>query len=63
MPKTSAGLWTWCLEQDQGVLLALLAFCAAVTVYAVHVEADDPGSERLRHTGMIAAALRLGMTA
>ncbi|MGH7490663.1 MAG: hypothetical protein ACREMY_34375, partial [bacterium] len=37
VPGAPEALWTWCLEQDQAVLLDLLAFCAATTVNAVQV--------------------------
>lgn len=36
------GLWTWCLAQDKGVLLHLLAFCASATINAVRVSAPRP---------------------
>jgi ParB family chromosome partitioning protein len=35
IPGTPDALWTWCLEQDQQVLLDLLAFCMARSVNAV----------------------------
>lgn len=63
VPGTSADLWKWCLEQDQSVLLDLLAFCAATTINAVQLKSDRPDSARLRHADMLASTLRLDMTA
>ena len=56
-------LWQWCLEQDQGVLLDLLAFCAACTVDAVQLKGEHPDSSRFEHAGHLAAALKLDMAA
>ena len=56
-------LWAWCLEQKQGVLLELLAFCAATTINAVRVKSDRPESGRLRHADKLAAAVGLDMKA
>jgi ParB family chromosome partitioning protein len=54
-------LWAWCLEQKQGVLLDLLAFCAATTINAVWVKTDRPDGERFRHADKLAAAVGLDM--
>jgi ParB family chromosome partitioning protein len=54
-------LWAWCLEQKQGVLLDLLAFCAATTINTVQVKSDREDGERLRHADKLAAALGLDM--
>jgi ParB family chromosome partitioning protein len=56
-------LWAWCLEQKQGVLLDLLAFCAATTINAVQVKSDRPECGRLRHADKLAAAVGLDMKA
>jgi ParB family chromosome partitioning protein len=56
-------LWAWCLAQKQGVLLELLAFCAATTINAVRLKSDRPESERLRHADKLAAAVGLDMKA
>jgi ParB family transcriptional regulator, chromosome partitioning protein len=61
IPGTSDGLWTWCLEQHQSVLLDLLAFCTATTINAVQVKADRPGNPRLEHADTLASALSLDM--
>ena len=50
------GLWAWCLEQKQGVLLELLAFCAATTINTVRLKGDRPDGERLQHADRLAAA-------
>jgi ParB family chromosome partitioning protein len=56
-------LWAWCLEQKQGVLLELLAFCAASTINAVRVKTDRAESKRFRHSDKLAAAVGLDMKA
>jgi ParB family chromosome partitioning protein len=63
IPGTPADIWTWCLEQDQAVLLDLLTFCAACTLNAVQMKADRPDAPRLVHAGQLAAVLHLDMTA
>lgn len=61
IPGTPDALWSWCILQDQNVLLDLLAFCAATTVSAVQLKADHPDCHRLRHAAMLAATLNLDM--
>jgi ParB family chromosome partitioning protein len=56
------GLWEWCLAQDQGMLLQLLAFCAACTVNAVQLKHDRDDCPRLAHANAIGKALKLDMT-
>ena len=63
IPGTPDGFWGWCLEQDQAVLLDLLAFCAATTVNAVRVKSDRQDSGRFRHATMLTSALSLDMKA
>ena len=63
LPGTPDGLWHWCLEQDQGVLLDLLAFCAASTVDAVQVKHDGHEDARLGHAAQVASALSFDMKA
>lgn len=63
LPGTSDDLWKWCLEQDQSVLLDLLAFCAATTVNGVQVRNAGQQSAQLAHAAMLASALSLDMTA
>src|SRR5207249_1059543 len=63
IPGTPSDIWTWCLEQDQAVLLDLLTFCAACTINSVQMKADRPDAPRLVHAGQLAAVLHLDMTA
>lgn len=61
IPGTPDGLWTWCLEQHQTVLLDLLAFCTATTINAVQVKIDKEGNARLDHADNLASSLKLDM--
>jgi ParB family chromosome partitioning protein len=63
IPGTPDGLWTWCLEQDQQVLLDLLAFCMARSVNAVRTKQDSADDHRFAHADGLAAMLKLDMTA
>jgi ParB family chromosome partitioning protein len=63
IPGTPDGLWTWCLEQDQQVLLDLLAFCMARCVNAVRTKQDSADDHRFAHADGLAAMLKLDMTA
>jgi len=63
IPGTPDGLWKWCLEQHQAVLLDLLAFCTATTVNAVQVKSDKQHSGRFQHVAQLASALSLDMQA
>lgn len=63
IPGTPDGFWKWCLDQDQSVLLDLLAFCAATTVDAVQVKHDGEQNARLAHAAQLASALSLDMKA
>ena len=56
-------LWTWCLEQDQQVLLNLLAFCLARSVNAVRTKRDSANDHRFAHADRLAATLKLDMAA
>ncbi len=40
LPEAKDSLFQWCLEQDRGTLLELLAFCAACTVNTVESKQD-----------------------
>lgn len=61
LPREPEKLWQWCLKQKQGVLLNLLACCAALTVDAIRTKQDRPDSPRLQHGDQLAAALKLDM--
>jgi len=63
IPGTPDALWTWCLEQDQQVLLDLLAFCLARSVNAVRTKKDSPDDHRFAHADRLAVTLKLDMTA
>jgi ParB family chromosome partitioning protein len=63
IPGTPDGLWTWCLEQDQQVLLDLLAFCMARSVNAVRTKKDGADGHRFAHADRLADTLKLDMTA
>jgi ParB family chromosome partitioning protein len=59
LPATHDGLWQWCLEQDQSILLDLLAFCAACMVNAVQRKADSPDCPRLEHARTLSLSVNL----
>jgi len=61
IPGTRDALWTWCLEQDQQVLLDLLAYCMARTVNAVRTKKDSPDDPRFAYADRLAATLKLDM--
>jgi len=63
IPGTPDALWTWCLEQDQQVLLDLLAFCMARSVNAVRTKKDGADDHRFAHADRLAATLKLDMNA
>jgi ParB family chromosome partitioning protein len=60
MPTGSADLWSWVVAQDSETVLALLAYCAARTIDAVH-RSWERGSRGLRHADQLALALKLDM--
>jgi ParB family chromosome partitioning protein len=63
IPGTLDALWTWCLEQDQQVLLDLLAFCMARSVNAMRTKKDSADDHRFAHADRLAATLKLDMNA
>jgi ParB family chromosome partitioning protein len=63
IPGTPDALWMWCLEQDQQVLLDLLAFCMARSVNAVRTKKDSADDHRFSHADRLAATLKLDMNA
>lgn len=63
IPGTPDHIWQWCLEQDQSVLLDLLAFCAACTVNAVQHKHERANSDRLEHAEKLGKAVSLDMKA
>ena len=63
IPGEPEALFAWCLTQDVDTLRGLLAFCVAQTVNAVRVKSDDPDDGRMTNAAMLAATLKLDMTA
>lgn len=63
IPGTPDAIWQWCLEQDQSVLLDLLAFCAARMVNAVQHKQDRADNDRLEHANSLGRAVSLDMKA
>ena len=62
LPEKPEEMWQWCLSQDHGTLLKLLAFCAATTVNGIEAKHDsDPG--RLAHANALSTALNVDITA
>ncbi len=61
IPGIPDALWTWCLEQDQQVLLDLLAFCMARSVNAVRMKKDSPDDHRFAYADRLADTLKLDM--
>jgi ParB family transcriptional regulator, chromosome partitioning protein len=60
MPTAQAELWSWVVAQDTDTVLALLAYCAARTVDAVH-RSWERGTRSLRHADQLALTLELDM--
>ncbi len=63
LPSHPAELWAWCLEQEQDVLLSLLAFCTALSINAIKDKFDKDTSPRLIHAAALAENLGLDMAA
>jgi ParB family chromosome partitioning protein len=63
IPGSPDALWTWCLEQDQQVLLDLLAFCMARSINAVRTKKDSADDHRFAYADRLAATLKLDMNA
>jgi len=62
LPGDPAELLDWCVAQPQDTLLALLAYCAAVSLNVV-VERADATSPRLAEAERLAGHLALDMAA
>ena len=61
LPEESGDLFGWLLQQEQSVLIELLAFCAAQSVDAVRSKHDAATQPRLVHADALGAALDLDM--
>jgi ParB family chromosome partitioning protein len=63
LPDDPALLWQWCLDQDRGTLLDVLACVAGPTVNAVRHKDVPWFSPGERHADALACALKLDMSA
>lgn len=61
IPGDEAQFWQWCMEADQTILLALLAYCAAISIDAIQRKGCHPDDERMKNAGDLATALKLDM--
>ncbi|TKW61118.1 MAG: hypothetical protein DI628_00375 [Blastochloris viridis] len=61
LPSNPANLFGWCLAQPQDVLLALLAYCSALSVNAIKDKFDKDTAPRLIHADALAESLTLNM--
>ena len=60
LPENPEELWGWLIQRDVAVVLDLLAFCAAQTVYAVRLPHESSRS-RLAAAAELASAVSLDM--
>jgi ParB family chromosome partitioning protein len=60
LPDHNDDLWAWCLRQDSGIRLSLLAYCAACSVDAIR-KPHQHGDAQLAHADQLATALSLDM--
>lgn len=63
LPGDPEALFAWCLIQDADTLRGLLAFCVAATVNGVRLKSDHPDDDRMTHAALLAATLKLDVTA
>jgi ParB family chromosome partitioning protein len=61
IPAASKELWQWLLDQDQSVVLDLLAFCVGQTVHAVRLPHESGTQPRLVAANRLAQAVNLNM--
>ena len=61
IPEEPPELWDWLLEQDQSVVMELLAFCLGQTVHAVRLAYDSRSAPRFLAANQLAKALNLDM--
>lgn len=61
LPEDGSALWDWCLAQDTGTLLQLLAYCAARAVNAVQARHEYADNPRMTHAKALVEALNLNM--
>jgi ParB family transcriptional regulator, chromosome partitioning protein len=60
-PEEPEELWDWLLEQEQSVVMELLAFCVGQTVHAVRLAHDSRSAPRFVVADQLAKALNLDM--
>ncbi len=61
VPASAEELWQWLLEQEQSVVLDLLAFCVGQTVHAVRLQHDSRTAPRFVAADQLAKAVNLDM--
>ena len=61
IPVQAEELWQWLLDQDQTVVIELLAFCIGQTVYAVRLPHDVRTAPRFVAADQLAKAVNLDM--
>jgi ParB family chromosome partitioning protein len=62
IPAEAEELWQWLLDQEQSVVLELLAFCVGQTVHAVRLHHDGRTEPRFVAADQLAKALNLDMS-
>ena len=61
IPAQAEDLWQWLLDQEQAVVLELLAFCVGQTVHAVRLPHDARTAPRFVAADQLAKAVKLDM--
>jgi ParB family chromosome partitioning protein len=61
IPEEPEELWDWLLDQEQSVVMELLAFCVGQTVHAVRLAHDSGSAPRFLAADRLAKALNLDM--
>jgi ParB family chromosome partitioning protein len=61
IPEEAEQLWQWLLDQEQSVVMELLAFCIGQTVHAVRLAHDSGSAPRFLAADRLAKALNLDM--
>ena len=61
IPEQPEELWDWLLDQEQSVVMELLAFCVGQTVHAVRLAHDSGSAPRFLAADRLAKALNLDM--
>jgi ParB family chromosome partitioning protein len=61
IPAQAEELWKWLLDQDQTMVIELLAFCIGQTVHAIRLHRDARTEPRFVAADQLAKALKLDM--